>query len=301
MNTADRQLMQQVLRELEGIPFYRKYGVRISNAITALQKRLAHCDRCGKRLGGEGDIHTCTPDPIGDAQDRLIAELAAQPEQEPVCDKDPQGCWNVRCQLGDKCKNTPPAAQPESVQPVSMYEDWYDSNSCSHCGMVGGHVKTCRHYTTPPAAAPVQQEPVAEVVWGAKTDFEWKFKMLVELACVEDVPVKLYAGPFKGAAMYWHDTETDKGTTPPAAAQPEQEPYGWVQPNPSFNSGIFNQGAECPSGWVGSAIAVHTAPPAAQRKPLTDGEIQAIHDTYYRRMGPQEFARAIEAAHGIKE
>jgi hypothetical protein len=51
-------------------------------------------------------------------------------------------------------------------------------------------------------------------------------------------------------------------TTPPAAA--DQEPYGWVQPNPSFNSGIFNQGAECPSGWVGSAIAVHTAPPAAQ-------------------------------------
>jgi len=38
---------------------------------------------------------------------------AAQSEQEPVCDKDPQGCWNVRCQLGKKCKNTPPAAQPE--------------------------------------------------------------------------------------------------------------------------------------------------------------------------------------------
>jgi hypothetical protein len=55
-------------------------------------------------------------------------------------------------------------------------------------------------------------------------------------------------------------------TTPPAAAQPaQQEPYGWVQPNPSFNSGIFNQGAECPSGWVGSAIAVHTAPPTAQQ------------------------------------
>ena len=68
------------------------------------------------------------------------------------------------------------------------------------------------------------QEPVAEVVWGAKTDFEWKFKMLVELACVEDVPVKLYAGEFKGASVYWHDTETDKGTTPPLSAQPAQEP-----------------------------------------------------------------------------
>ena len=35
-------------------------------------------------------------------------ERLAQPEQEPVCDKDPQGCWNVRCQLGKVCKNTPP-------------------------------------------------------------------------------------------------------------------------------------------------------------------------------------------------
>lgn len=69
--------------------------------------------------------------------------------------------------------------------------------------------------------------------------------------------------------------------TPPAAAQPEQEPYGWVQPNPSFNSGIFNQGAECPSGWVGSAIAVHTAPPAAQRTwvGLTDAEKKWAKET----------------------
>jgi len=34
---------------------------------------------------------------------------------------------------------------------------------------------------------------------------------------------------------------------------------------------IFNLGTECPSGWVGSAIAVHTAPPtAAQPAPATD-------------------------------
>jgi hypothetical protein len=41
----------------------------------------------------------------------FIKKALAQTEQEPVCDKDPQGCWNVRCQLGKKCKNTPPAAQ----------------------------------------------------------------------------------------------------------------------------------------------------------------------------------------------
>lgn len=32
----------------------------------------------------------------------------AQPEQEPVCDKDPYYCGYVRCQLGKVCKNTAP-------------------------------------------------------------------------------------------------------------------------------------------------------------------------------------------------
>ena len=44
----------------------------LAEAHDALRERLAHCDRCGKKLGGEGDIHTCTPDPIGDAQSALI-------------------------------------------------------------------------------------------------------------------------------------------------------------------------------------------------------------------------------------
>jgi hypothetical protein len=33
-------------------------------------------------------------------------------DYEPVCNKDPQGCWNVRCQLGKKCKNTPAQQEP---------------------------------------------------------------------------------------------------------------------------------------------------------------------------------------------
>jgi hypothetical protein len=74
-------------------------------------------------------------------------------------------------------------------------------------------------------------------------------------------------------------------------AQPEQEPYGWVQPNPSFNSGIFNLGSACPSGWVGSAIDVYTTPPAvAQREPVAEvllkktggnvGIATVIHEIY---------------------
>ena len=31
---------------------------------------------------------------------------ALETKDELVCDKNPQGCWSVRSQLGNKCKNT---------------------------------------------------------------------------------------------------------------------------------------------------------------------------------------------------
>ena len=40
-------------------------------------------------------------------------------DYEPVCNKDPQGCWNVRCQLGKKCKEQP--AQQEPVAWISEH------------------------------------------------------------------------------------------------------------------------------------------------------------------------------------
>ena len=135
---TDRDLMQQVLRELEGIPFYRKYGVRIRNAITALRERLAQCDRCGKRLGGEGDIHTCTPDPIGDAQDRMIAEMAAQPEQEPVAID-----WDTKTDTPIMGYTTPPAAAQRPWVELTEQEelDCFSPNPVTHSKNVGAKLK----------------------------------------------------------------------------------------------------------------------------------------------------------------
>ena len=49
--------------------------------------------------------------------------------QEPVCDKDPRGCWNVRCQLGKVCKNAaPPQRQPLQVDKDGWY--WVSENEC---------------------------------------------------------------------------------------------------------------------------------------------------------------------------
>ena len=92
-----------------------------------------------------------------------------------------------------------------------------------------------------------EQEPAAWLCGRSNGDtFSLTVKQLHELG-YGNISIK----PFNKLAPLY--------TTPPAAA--DQEPYGWVQPNPGFNSGIFNQGAACPYGWVGSAIAVYTAPP----------------------------------------
>jgi hypothetical protein len=50
------------------------------------------------------------PCPIQQRWHKAFDTLRAAIEQaeKPVCDKDPRGCWNVRCQLGKVCVNTPP-------------------------------------------------------------------------------------------------------------------------------------------------------------------------------------------------
>jgi len=47
----------------------------------------------------------------------------------------------------------------------------------------------------------------------------------------------------------------------------------------------------------GAAVyPLYLDPPPREWQGLTEKEIQSIHDTYHKRMGPQEFARAIEQA-----
>lgn len=59
---TDRDIMQQALDALQDWANWVDHSPpKTTAAITSLNDRLTHCDRCGKRLGGEGDIHTCTP------------------------------------------------------------------------------------------------------------------------------------------------------------------------------------------------------------------------------------------------
>jgi hypothetical protein len=123
------------------------------------------------------------PEPVKPAQDVTLIDEGKTVQQaldkkaenarelgldyEPVCNKDPQGCWNVRCQLGKKCKNTPAQQEPVAT-------DWeriarvQDAKLRAMCNESGGFEKLCevmdRYEHTSPQ--PAQQEPVAFLVDG---------------------------------------------------------------------------------------------------------------------------------------
>ena len=180
---TDRQLMQQALDALNSPNF----GVH-SRVILALQERLAHCDRCGKKLGGEGDIHTCTPkaDPIGDAQDRLIAEMAAQPEQEPVPEnfmdalkfdvaaRDAREWERVDMREHAEGNLGIGTAQPAPVQPEQEPET---CSTCANSVWPYGSCDVCTVQFDDPTTSnwePITTPPAAQRTWVGLTDEEWQ-------------------------------------------------------------------------------------------------------------------------------
>ena len=88
-----------------------------------------------------------------------------------------------------------------------------------------------------------------------------------------------------------------------AQPAPVQEPVAWgVFDGPNLHDMFFaEEDAQDMARLkgVGSVVRPLTTPPAAQRKPLTDEQLNEIADRNYSHW--VEFARAIEAAHGIKE
>jgi hypothetical protein len=89
-----------------------------------------------------------------------------------------------------------------------------------------------------------------------------------------------------------------------ALEQPEQEPVAWMYVGLNSNNIMHGphlvwrpehmDAMSAEKGVVASPLYTH--PPRREWRGLTEEEIQSIHDTYHKRMGPQEFARAIEAA-----
>jgi ABC-type dipeptide/oligopeptide/nickel transport system ATPase component len=75
---------------------------------------MEYADACLKKQLTTKTKHEYAQDLLMDAGVALRQAIEQAEKQEPVCDTDPRGCWSVRCQLGNKCKNTP-APQREWV------------------------------------------------------------------------------------------------------------------------------------------------------------------------------------------
>ena len=80
----------------------------------------------------------------------------------------------------------------------------------------------------------------------------------------------------------------------------KQEPFGYFQYALHFDAWVQNRDSN-------KGVAFYTTPPAAQRQPLTEDQIDDIWNRYCDEMGEAsindayDIARAIEAEHGIGE
>ena len=120
----DRKAMQKALEALEllsqqPIEMALDYA---DNAIDALRERLAHCDRCGKKLGGPDHIHTCSPQ-------------VQEPVALPCCGYADASAikWNpynqvVQCHNCGQTYTTPPQRKPLTHPQIHEF-DWPDGVS----------------------------------------------------------------------------------------------------------------------------------------------------------------------------
>jgi hypothetical protein len=143
------------------------------------------------------------------------------------------------------------------------------------------------------AQAKPEQEPVAWAVQGCSKMWRGEFAEIDAKA-----EAKRIGGTCVAYALY---------ATPPAAQQaapaellgnPEelaQEPVAWAV----YYKGGGSKSLHWPHQHSpnGDAAMFDAVPLVAQRPwvGLTQKEVQEIHDTYHKRMGPQEFSQAIES------
>jgi len=135
-----------------------------------------------------------------------------------------------------------------------------------------------------------------------------KYKCLYEITGrIEDVStflVPLRELPKEPETQHWSDCAVHsepaypKGECDCGGYKPEQEPVAWGNFKEDGTLVGLSQHQEDQANWVGRK-PLYTTPP--QRKPLTDEQIKDMYNEPRSDAEMLEFARAIEAAHGIKE
>ena len=107
------------------------------------------------------------------------------------------------------------------------------------------------------------------------------------------------AQPERLAELGWQEIDCPIcGGGARAFPKPEQEPMAWIERDMQCDdfdpdSVTCEKPTIAADGW--EWVALYTTPPQRPWVGLTYKEVQETHDTYHRRMGPQEFASMIEA------
>ena len=117
----------------------------------------------------------------------------------------------------------------------------------------------------------------------------------------KDEALKMSLDAMEGADMIDCDMREAMTAILEALAQPEQEPVTWrYKIVDVFGRPVWTLKTPKSDTRVLESQPLYTTPP--QRKPLTDEEINRIAKNYAlsNPTTPLHFARAIEAAHGIK-
>ena len=223
-------------------------------------------------------------------------EALAQPEQKPVA----YGMWDTMIGCGgrmmcvrlDKGQDGCTVPLYTTTPPVPTAQSKQEKNFCQRCGKQLGKNDWDIHTCTPPQPKELEQKPVA--VMELYTD-GWDLVKGIDTDWLETLPF--------GTRLFSHP--------PVTTAQPEQEPASGLTPKGYFIKGWDARGVlEGLKGSVVTDAAMRqymteipdTTQP--QRKPLTDEQIdEAIQQhvdpvATYKKL--HDFARAIEAAHGIK-
>lgn len=225
------------------------------------------------------NIDKAMPFPVGKQAITALRRALEQPEQEPVVCRfchSKKGCWTWQCyDCGEIDDVQQPAAKPEPCIGKDPRCPCQDGDAC-HYEDCGG----TKAWPVPQAA------PVGEVVEVNNDGFRCEFSQRLA------VGTKLY--------------------TFPPAAQPVQEPVAWGWRYDSCGHAVVDRLVATetsePTLFLKDVFArgpfpLYAAPQPVQ-EPLDDWDIDAIRHNIgvdIDSLWARKFARAIEAAHGIKE
>jgi hypothetical protein len=122
--------------------------------------------------------------------------------------------------------------------------------------------------------------------------FRWRKRMTDLQKAAQQLMEVVLGFAYHGKADRWADAV--KAYFAALTQEQEQKPVAWISKKSLIRLRVLDA-TVYPDGGFDDAVALYTAPPRRDWQGLTEEEIQSLHDYYVKRLGPVEFACAIDA------